>query len=516
MTPGRDWLDAKGTIVTSRSIIQSGRRPVCMGAFSRGVGVRASGECLTTHHSPLTTHQPALTPPPGPRIFPGRMLFPTSQFLGFFLIVFTVYWLLGRHRWRLLWLTAASTYFYMAWSPWFILLILGSTPIVYLVTMRLNRVARDRTRQAMVALSVCVNLGILAYFKYAAFALDSARELTHWLGWSVPIPLAKAFLPLGISFYTFEAISYVVDVYRGRTTPVRNPLNYALYILFFPHLVAGPIVRPYEFLPQIDRPKRFSWPRFQAGTQLFLLGLFKKSVIADQVALAVDPVFEKPGTFGSGAIWLAVLGYAVQIYCDFSGYTDMALGLAHTLGFKLPDNFNAPYLATSPSDFWKRWHISLSRWLRDYLYIPLGGNRNGPVRTMVNLFITMLLGGLWHGANWTFVVWGAYHGALLTIQRLLPKSLERPAFRPIGMFVTFLAVCVGWVLFRAQTFADAIKILRGMVVPTSGYELAGDGSALVIVCLTVTLVGQALGQWPGSKQAVLRLPAPVAGAIMAA
>jgi alginate O-acetyltransferase complex protein AlgI len=404
----------------------------------------------------------------------------------------------------------------MSWNPWFILLIIGSTSVDYFVALRLPRVESLRGRKWLVALSVTVNLGILAYFKYIALILDTTRELTHWLGWEAPIPLVKAFLPLGISFYTFEAISYVVDVYRGRTQPVRNPLNYALYILFFPHLVAGPIVRPYEFLPQIDRPKRFDWPRFQAGAQLFLLGLFKKSVIADNVALAVDPVFAEPGTFGSGALWLAVLGYAVQIYCDFSGYTDMALGLAQTLGFKLPNNFNAPYLATSPSDFWKRWHISLSRWLRDYLYIPLGGNRKGPVRTMVNLFITMLLGGLWHGANWTFVAWGAYHGLLLAIQRLLPKSLEHPAFRPVGMLVTFLAVCVGWVLFRAQSFADAVTILHGMVIPTSGYELAGDGGALVVVCLTVTLIGQALGQWRGSKQAVLRLPAPLAGAIMAA
>jgi alginate O-acetyltransferase complex protein AlgI len=444
------------------------------------------------------------------------MLFPTAKFLAFFVVAFTVYWLLGRHRWRLLWLTAASAFFYMSWNPWFILLIAGSTSVDYFVAQRLPQVQSARTRKWLVALSVSVNLGILAYFKYVAFILDTSRELTHWLGWSVPIPIVKAFLPLGISFYTFEAISYVVDVYRGRTQPVRNLLDYALYILFFPHLVAGPIVRPNEFLPQIRRPKRYDWPRFQAGVQLFLLGLFKKSVIADQVGLAVDPVFKEPGAFGSAALWLAVLGYAVQIYCDFSGYTDMALGLAHTLGFKLPNNFNAPYMATSPSDFWKRWHISLSRWLRDYLYIPLGGNRKGPTRTMVNLFITMLLGGLWHGANWTFVVWGAYHGTLLAVQRVLPKSLEHPAFRPIGMFVTFLAVCVGWVLFRAQTFADALTILRGMVMPTSGYDLAGDGAALVVLCLTVTLVGQALAQWKGSKQAVLRLPAPLAGAVMAA
>ncbi|HKB00932.1 MAG TPA: MBOAT family protein [Gemmataceae bacterium] len=443
------------------------------------------------------------------------MLFPTSQFLGFFLIVFTVYWLLGRHRWRMLWLTAASTYFYMAWSPWFILLILGSTSIDYLVAMRLNRVARDRTRQAMVALSVCVNLGILAYFKYAAFALDSARELTHWLGWSVPIPTAKAFLPLGISFYTFEAISYVVDVYRGRTTPVRNPLDYALYILFFPHLVAGPIVRAHDFLPQLERPKRFGWPRFQSGAQLFLIGLFKKSVIADQVAQAIDPVFADPARFGSTALWLAVLGYAIQIYCDFSGYTDMALGLAHTLGFKLPNNFNAPYLATSPADFWRRWHISLSRWLRDYLYIPLGGNRKGPVRTMINLFVTMLLGGLWHGANWTFVIWGAYHGLLLAIQRLIPAGWDRPALRPVTTLMTFLLVCIGWVFFRAQTLADAGQILRGLVVPTDGLGLAGDGSQLVLACVIVVLIGQAVGQIGGSARWLFRVPAPVAGAILA-
>jgi alginate O-acetyltransferase complex protein AlgI len=443
------------------------------------------------------------------------MLFPTAKFLGFFLVVFTVYWLLGRHRWRMLWLVCASAFFYMAWSPWFILLILASTSVDYLVAMRLNHVSGDRTRRAMVALSVAVNLGILAYFKYRAFALDSVSHVTHWLGWSIPVPTAQAFLPLGISFYTFEAISYVVDVYRGRTAPVRNPLDYALYILFFPHLVAGPIVRAHDFLPQLWRPKRFDWPRFQAGAQLFLIGLFKKSVIADQVAQCVDPVFADPARFGSTALWLAVLGYAIQIYCDFSGYTDMALGLAHTLGFKLPNNFNAPYLATSPADFWRRWHISLSRWLRDYLYIPLGGNRRGPVRTMVNLFVTMLLGGLWHGANWTFVIWGAYHGMLLAIQRLMPAAWDRPAFKPVGAVVTFLAVCVGWVFFRAQTLADAGKILHGLVVPTDGLGLSGDGNLLVLSCVIVTLIGQAIGQIGGSARWLFRVPAPVAGAVLA-
>jgi alginate O-acetyltransferase complex protein AlgI len=445
------------------------------------------------------------------------MLFPTAKFLAFFAVTFAVYWLLSRHRWRLVWLTAASAFFYACWRWEFLFLILASTSVDYLVALKIPRLPRSSvTRKWLVALSISVNLGILGYFKYAAFLLDTATDVTHWLGWTVPIPQVKAFLPLGISFYTFEAISYVVDVYRGRTQPVRNPLDYAVYILFFPHLVAGPIVRPYEFLPQLERPKRFDWPRFQAGVQLFLIGLLKKIVIADQVALVIDPVFKAPGEFNSAALWLAVLGYAVQIYCDFSGYTDMALGLAHTLGIKLPNNFNAPYLASSPADFWRRWHISLSRWLRDYLYIPLGGNRKGPVRTMVNLFVTMLLGGLWHGANWTFVVWGAYHGMLLAIQRMIPRSWAHPALRPATTLMTFLLVCVGWVLFRAQTFADAITILRGLVVPTRGTELAGDGGLLVMVCLMVTLVGQAIGQLKGSPRARFRVPVPVAGAAMAA
>jgi alginate O-acetyltransferase complex protein AlgI len=444
------------------------------------------------------------------------MLFTTAKFLGFFLVAFSVYWLLGRHRWRLVWLTAASAFFYACWKWQFLFLILGSTSVDYFVALLLPRMARsDGGRKLLVMASVTINLSILGYFKYAAFLLDSATEVAHWMGWSVPAHTIAAFLPLGISFYTFEAISYVVDVYRGKTQPMRNPLDYAVYIMFFPHLVAGPIVRPHEFLPQLERRKRFDWPRFQAGVQLFLLGLFKKSVIADHVALTIDPVFAKPGDFSSTTLWLAVLGYAIQIYCDFSGYTDMALGLAHTLGFKLPNNFNAPYVASSPADFWRRWHISLSRWLRDYLYIPLGGNRKGPTRTMVNLFLTMLLGGLWHGANWTFVVWGAYHGMLLAIQRLIPKSWDHPALRPLGMLVTFLLVCVGWVFFRAQTLGEAWIILRGLVVPTAGSELGGDGPLLVMTCVIVTLIGQALGQLHGSPRLLFRTPAVLAGTVMA-
>jgi alginate O-acetyltransferase complex protein AlgI len=444
------------------------------------------------------------------------MVFHHSNFLGFFAVVFTVYWLLGRHRHRLVWLTAASAFFYASTKFWPILVLFASTSIDYLVALQLEKTRSSRARKWLVALSVCINLGILAGFKYFVFAWETASETAGWFGFSVPAPVIKFFLPLGISFYTFEAISYVVEVYRGRLRAVRNPLDYALYILFFPHLVAGPVVRPVEFLPQVARPKRFDWARVQMGAQQFLVGLFKKTVIADQIAPLVDPVFQAPGDYGTAALWLAVLGYAMQIYCDFSGYTDMALGLAQTFGFKLPNNFNAPYLATSPADFWKRWHISLSRWLRDYLYIPLGGNRFGPTRTMVNLFLTMLLGGLWHGANWTFVVWGAYHGALLAFQRLVPTSWDRPALRPLSVLLTFLAVCVGWVFFRAQSLGDAGTILRGLVVPTGGHGFTDEAALVVIAGAVATLGGQWIGRWRGLPWVLLRSPAAAAGLALAA
>jgi alginate O-acetyltransferase complex protein AlgI len=403
----------------------------------------------------------------------------------------------------------------MSWKLPYILLILGSTAIDYFVAQQLERTTSRTARRWLLTLSVTANLSILGYFKYAEFFIDSVHVATSWLGVTLPLPVVKAFLPLGISFYTFEAISYIVDVYYGRIRAVRNPLDYAVYILFFPHLVAGPIVRPHEFLPQLARPKRLDWIRVQAGVRLFMLGLFKKAVIADQIALVIDPIFKNPEHYNSGALWLAMLGYAMQIYCDFSGYTDMALGLAHTLGFKLPNNFNAPYLATSPADFWRRWHISLSRWLRDYLYISLGGNRKGPVRTMVNLFLTMLLGGLWHGANWTFIVWGAYHGLLLALQRLLPTAWQRYAWRPVTIPATFLLVCVGWVFFRAQTLTDAGRLLRGLVVPTDGQGLPWDQRGVVLAGIAAVFTGNILSRWRWRPRSAFYVPAPVAGVAIA-
>ena len=445
------------------------------------------------------------------------MLFPTLQFLGFFVVVFTVYWSLPRQRWRLLWLVASSCFFYMSWNPWLILLIFASTSVDYYVALRIQSHSSPRVRKGLLTCSIVINLSILAFFKYTIFALHTAQGVLNWLGVALDPPLLKIILPLGISFYTFEAISYVVDVYKGKIKAIARPLDYSLYILFFPHLVAGPIVRSGDFLPQLQHAKRFSWPRLHLGVRLILLGLLKKAVIADHLALIVDPVFVHPSDYASQALWLATLGYAVQIYCDFSGYSDMAIGLAHTLGFKLPMNFNLPYGAANIGDFWRRWHISLSTWLRDYLYVPLGGSRTGRWATYRNLMLTMTLGGLWHGANWTFVFWGFYHGLLLTLQRAwtLPRWLTGLWTRPFAIAATFLAVCVGWVFFRAQTFTDALTVLSGLVRPRAGLALQPYQATLVCACLLATFAGHLVGAGPVVRRLEEWLPAPAAGALLA-
>jgi len=308
-----------------------------------------------------------------------------------------------------------------------------------------------------------------------------------------------------------------VEVYRGRVRAARNPMDYALYIMFFPHLIAGPIVRPRDFLPQLERPKRWDWDRMQLGVQFFLVGLFKKAVLADHLATVADPVFAAPGDWSSAAVWLGVLSYAGQIYCDFSGYSDMAVGLAHMLGFKLPANFRRPYFAVGLGDFWRRWHVSLSSWLRDYLYIPLGGSRGGRWATYRNLFLTMLLGGLWHGANWTFILWGGYHGLLLALERAvpLPRPLRGAAWRPVLAVVTFLAVCVGWVLFRAQSFAEAGAVLARLVRPAAGAALDPTLVVTAVACLAALLVGHLGGTLLDVKRLERRLPAPALAAALA-
>jgi alginate O-acetyltransferase complex protein AlgI len=446
------------------------------------------------------------------------MLFPTSAFLLFFAVVFPVFWALRSERQRLAWLLLASCFFYMSWNPWLILLILCSASIDFLAALGMERWQSPGVRRSLLAGSICLNLGLLAFFKYVNFFVDTAQHCLGLFELSLSKPTLDIILPLGISFYTFETISYIVDVYQGRTRAERNPLNYALFIMFFPHLVAGPIVRPRDFLPQLERRRRWQWNRMHLGVRLFLVGLVKKSLIADYLGqYVVDPVFADPGRFGSGAVWLGVLAYAVQIYGDFSGYSDMGIGLAHLFGFKLRINFNYPYLASDIADFWRRWHISLSSWLRDYLYIPLGGNRLGAWQTYRNLIVVMGLGGLWHGASWTFIVWGLYHGGLLALQRALPspRLLAAPLLLPLRVLATFVLVCVGWVFFRAQSLAEAGVMLTRMAWPTTGAELATGRVQLVLVCLAATLAGHLLGTRIDMTRAERRLPAPVMGAALA-
>ncbi|WP_422930421.1 MBOAT family O-acyltransferase [Singulisphaera sp. PoT] len=448
------------------------------------------------------------------------MLFCSQAFLIFFAVVFAAYWASPSNRLRSGILLCASFTFYASWNKWLALVVGVSTALDYALALGMERSPSDRRRIAFLAVSLSANLGLLTYFKYANFFLDSLEGLLHSMGVHAGMPTLKVIIPIGISFYTFEAISYTIDVYRRRIRAERNLLHFLLFITFFPHLVAGPIVRARDFLPQIARPKRWDWARMHLGVQYFLIGLFKKLAIADRMAAFSDPVFAQPESYGSYAAWVATLAYAIQIYCDFSGYTDMAIGCAHMLGYKLSPNFNLPYCARNVSEFWRRWHISLSTWLRDYLFIPLGGSRQGAWRTSLNLMITMTLGGLWHGASWTMIVWGVLHGALLVAHRCLRAALARATgldnlLRSQGgtlvrILVTFACVCVGWVFFRATSFAAALAMLSRLAIPHDGL-----GLPVSTVSFWATLFLGASCQFLSDRglwtRLVARLPEPVLG-----
>ncbi len=452
------------------------------------------------------------------------MLFCSYQYLLFFGGIFFAYWLLPWHRARVWLLLGASLYFYASWNKWLACLIAFSSTLDYAIGLTLERTKAPAGRRGLVALSVVANLGLLAYFKYANFFLQSVEASLHALGATASLPVLQVILPVGISFYTFEAINYTVDVYRGHVRAERSLPRFLLFITFFPHLVAGPIVRARDFLPQIGRPKRWNWGRVQLGAQCFLVGLFKKSV-ADRMALFVDPVYAHPGHYGTAAVALAVLAYALQIYCDFSGYSDMAVGSAHMLGYKLARNFHTPYLAVNVSDFWRRWHISLSSWLRDYVFIPLGGSRAGGPRAgwlvSRNLLITMTLGGLWHGPQWTFVAWGVLHGLLLVVHRgwrgfcagrpRLAALCQSPPGTAARVALTFACVCVGWVFFRAGSFAVAGEVLSRLFVPHAGLPPPLHVRSLCWLFAAVFL-GSVLSERRSWARAVRNLPGPVLGA----
>lgn len=397
------------------------------------------------------------------------MLFNSLPFLYFFLpFAYFPYHFFKSKEFRYVWMTVCGYLFYSFWNWKFTFLMLFSTVVSYLAGLGMLSASGPRRRLFLV-LPITVDLMLLAFFKYANFALSSFSEATRWLGIPAHVPVLEIVLPVGISFYTFHTITYIVDSYRGVITPTRNFFEFSCYVSLFPQLVAGPIVRFRQIeadLENIDREDRPDWGRL--GWSFFVIGMIKKVLIADTLAAMIDPALADFGALSTGDAWLCVLGYTYQLYFDFSGYCDMAVGLGYLFGLRLPQNFNSPYKAVDISDFWRRWHISLSTCLRDYLYIPLGGNRHGEWRTQRNLMITMLLGGLWHGANWTFVFWGGYHGFLLILHRLggsrwevLPRALRNA--------VTMLLVIVGWVFFRSETFGMAVDLLGKMFIPGGTY-----------------------------------------------
>jgi alginate O-acetyltransferase complex protein AlgI len=401
------------------------------------------------------------------------MLFNSFTFWIFFALVALIYRFLG-HRWRNRFLVVASYVFYGYWDWRFLGLIAFSTLVDFIAAQQIAGAnGANRTRKTWLMVSVSVNLGLLGIFKYLGFFVTEFNSLLADIGISGSIPGINLILPVGISFYTFQTLSYTIDVYRKQTRPARDFLDFALYVSFFPQLVAGPIERSSHLLPQVVNPRKpLDEERFRTGLYHVLRGLFLKVVIADNMALIANHVFAQPaGELSAWQVLLGVYAFAFQIYGDFSGYTSIAQGTAKWLGFDLMDNFRHPYFAKSPQEFWQRWHISLSTWLRDYLYIPLGGNRGGSIGTYRNLILTMLLGGLWHGAAWTFVIWGGIHGAWLAIHRLVGSGLHARGYHPRGgkiwgfvkILATFHLVCLCWLFFRADSASQAITMLGRVI-----------------------------------------------------
>jgi len=415
------------------------------------------------------------------------MLFDTPVYILFLSIVTLLYWQLNRQRQNVLLLTAS--YFFYGWWDWrFLGLILISTLVDYYCAKAIDESDDPIKRKVLLTLSVTLNLGFLGFFKYCDFFIQSMADSLTLLGVPVSISTLNILLPPGISFYTFQALAYIVDVYQRKMKPATSMVDYALFISLFPHLIAGPIQRPSHLLPQVQSDRTLDTSKMFDGVMLILTGLFRKAVIADNCALLANAAFA--GKLGEPNLAVVAIGsyaFAWQIYGDFSGYSDMARGSAQLLGFHFMVNFRQPYLSRSIQEFWRRWHISLSTWLRDYLYIPLGGSRHGEFNTRRNLMLTMILGGLWHGANWTFVVWGTIHGGWLALERAFTAKGERSGFGTLGdwgrrIFV-FHLVCAAWIFFRAQSVGEATTFLGGL----GRWEWKSDyGMALQFLVLFAT------------------------------
>lgn len=387
------------------------------------------------------------------------MLFSSGLFWLLFIVFLPIYVLLKGSRSKMvMFVVAFSLYFYYKSSGLFFLMLIGTSLIDWLISHRIQATSSRRGKLAWMWLSIAFSLSILGYFKYANFFLWNWNQMVS--GNFQPLSIL---LPVGISFYTFQSISYVVDVYKGRISATKSWLDYIFFLSFFPALVAGPIVRADYFLPQLEQNRRASAEEIWAGLWLIIIGIIKKAIIADYIAQYNDLIFNDPSHYTGVQTLMGVLGYTMQIFCDFSGYSDMAIGLALIMGFKLGINFNYPYTSRNLTDFWRRWHISLSSWLRDYLYIPLGGNRKGTFRTYLNNFLTMLIGGLWHGAAWKFIFWGAMHGVGLAVHKACQPVLKRIPdnwiTKPIFWALTFIYVSLLWVFFRAASFSDSVLII---------------------------------------------------------
>ncbi|MCP5368349.1 MAG: MBOAT family protein [Hyphomicrobiales bacterium] len=441
------------------------------------------------------------------------MLFNSIEFWLFFIPVFLGTHLLP-HRGQNLILLVASYVFYGAWDWRFLSLIFASTLVDYWAARFAAPSNSQAVRKAAVAVSICVNLGILGVFKYYDFFISSFIDLFG----ITPDPsshlLLNVILPVGISFYTFQTLSYTLDVHAGKMPPTRSFLDVALFVAFFPQLVAGPIERGAHFMPQITQPRKFDTSQIEPALYLIVWGLFKKVVIADTVAHPVNLIYASGDPTGP-EVYVATALFAVQIYCDFSGYSDIARGVAKLLGFELMLNFNLPYFAKNPSDFWRRWHISLSSWLRDYLYISLGGNKNGTVQTYRNLLLTMTLGGLWHGARANFVLWGVYHGLILCLHRAMFRNRERTdapdgalvgAAKILGMFQLTL---VGWLLFRVETMDQLMRLLRALAFSWSSWQGAWEILDYALPYVLPLILMQAWQYWRGRTEIVITAAWPL-------
>jgi len=439
------------------------------------------------------------------------MQFDSFLFLIFFISVLTLYYVLPLWRQQKLLLLLSSYLFYAAWSPPLVVLIWFSTLVDFYLAGKIHHTPRLFTRKVLLLISLVANLGLLGYFKYAKFLLASCTDLIALLGVTYVSPKLDIILPIGISFYTFQTLSYTIDIYRGNLKPVKSFMDFALYVTFFPQLVAGPIVRASHFLPQCLQPKRVNLDVFFWGLSLFVFGLFMKVVLADfTLSPVVDQVFINPEEFAWLDSWAAVFAFSGQIYFDFAGYSFCAIGSAMCFGFHLPDNFRAPYAALGFSDFWRRWHISLSSWLRDYLYFPLGGNQKGITRTLINLAVTMFLAGLWHGAAWTFVIWGWLHGLFLIAEHAIRRKLGSPPLHLMTQTAlrlgTFLAVSLAWIPFRSQDLDNLQAMGVSLFRIDSTSKLSFSTTLSVFLMIGLMILCNILIRDTSLEEAISRVP----------